>query len=84
MKKILTSPRSNRCIGCGLCVIRASLLIGNTVDLSKSFITITGSKGNYKVLIDYGRDVDINNLEDIVKICPKNCFDIKEEENYEE
>ena len=78
MKKILIAPRENRCIGCGLCVVKSCLLIGDNIDLSKAFIKITGNKGKYKIIIDYG--VHAENLDEIVKICPKNCFEIAREE----
>ncbi|MBU1016956.1 MAG: hypothetical protein ABIJ36_02405 [Patescibacteria group bacterium] len=75
MPKILLSPNEKRCIGCGLCVIKASLLTDNTVNLGKSFIRIYGKPKKYIISIDYGKKTDYT---EIVKICPQSCFEIGE------
>ena len=75
MSKVLTVPKEERCIGCGLCAIKSSLLLGKTIDLSKSFIKIIGKPGKYRVVIDYGTKTD---FKEIVDVCPRGCFSIEE------
>lgn len=75
MSKILTVPRENRCIGCGLCVLQASLVKDSKLSVSDSYIRVTGKAGKYKVVIDYGNDTSDPS---VLKICPRNCFDIVE------
>ncbi|MFH1565612.1 MAG: hypothetical protein ABIB98_00220 [bacterium] len=76
MPKILISPNEKKCIGCGLCVIKASLISDNNVSLKKSFIRVYGKPKSYFLSIDYGRKTD---YKEIVNICPQNCFEIKEQ-----
>jgi NAD-dependent dihydropyrimidine dehydrogenase PreA subunit len=75
MKKILTAPKAERCIGCGLCVLQASIISGGNIDLSKSYVKISGKPGQYKITIDYG--VDTSDIR-VVDICPRRCFEVKE------
>lgn len=76
MSKILTVPKEERCIGCGLCSIKASLIKSKKIDLANSFIKITGPPGRYKVIIDYGTRTD---YKEIVDVCPRGCFEIADE-----
>jgi len=75
MSRILTSSREDKCIGCGLCIMRASLLTGKTISPIKSFIRIYGKAGKHTISIDYGKNT---NFKEIVDICPQNCFELKE------
>ncbi|OIP97933.1 hypothetical protein COT69_01980 [candidate division WWE3 bacterium CG09_land_8_20_14_0_10_39_24] len=74
MPRVL-SPNEKKCIGCGLCVIKSSLIEGSTIDLGKAFIRIYGRPKSYIISVDYGKKTD---FKDIVKICPRNCFEIIE------
>lgn len=77
MKRILTVPREDRCIGCMLCVIKAGLIKTKKIDFSKSFIRVVLDQETkkYKVVIDYGESSSINEIE---AVCPRKCFEIKE------
>jgi len=75
MTRILISPREEKCIGCGLCVIKASLIESSSINLSKSFIRLYSEGKKNIISIDYGRKVD---YKEIVDLCPQNCFEIKE------
>ncbi len=77
MQKILTVPREDRCIGCMMCCMKASLIKSNKIDFSSSFVKVVLDQNTkkYKVIIDYGA---IQNPEHIVNVCPRKCFEIKE------
>ena len=77
MQKILTVAREDRCIGCMLCVIKASIIKHRKIDFSKSYIKIIldQTTKKYKVIIDYG---EIAALDEIVDTCPRKCFEIIE------
>lgn len=82
MQKILTVPREDRCIGCMLCCIKASLLKSKKIDFNQSFIKVVKVEGaqKYKVIIDYGASIEV---EEIIGVCPRKCFEIKEREGDE-
>jgi len=75
MPKILSAPNEKKCIGCGLCVLKASLLSDSVISLGKSFIRVYGKPKAFFLLIDYGKKTD---YKEVVKICPRNCFEIEE------
>jgi NAD-dependent dihydropyrimidine dehydrogenase PreA subunit len=75
MAKVLTTPRAERCIGCGLCSIHSSLIKTGKIDLSNAYVRVTGKPGNYKITIDYGSDTS---SKKIVEICPRRCFELQE------
>ena len=75
MPKILSAPNEKKCIGCGLCIIKAALLEGDSINLGKSFIRIYGKPKSFVISIDYGKRTD---YKEIVKICPQNCFKLEE------
>lgn len=76
-KKYLVVPKESKCVGCNLCVIWASYYQNKKLSIKNSPIQIKGKPGRYKIQIDYGNQ--INQIEQIVKICPQGCFDILEE-----
>lgn len=77
MQKILTVPREDRCIGCMLCCVKASLIKSNKIDFSSSYVKVVldPATKKYKVSIDYGA---IQNPEQVAAICPRKCFEIQE------
>lgn len=77
MQKMLTVSREDRCVGCMLCVLKASILKHKKIDFSKSFIKVIldQTTKKYKVIIDYGEIILPN---EIVYSCPRKCFEIVE------
>ena len=77
MQKILTVPREDRCIGCMICCMKAGLIKTGKIDFASSFIKVVLDQKTqkYKVLMDYGA---ISEPEQIVSVCPRKCFEIKE------
>lgn len=72
-QKYLVTPREQKCIGCQLCVLMASRQEKRKLGINDSPIKVKGKPGRYKIQIDYGDK--IKNPENIVQICPQNCFD---------
>jgi len=76
-KKYLIVPRENKCIGCRLCSLSVSVEENRKLGIKNSKIVVKGTPGNYRVQIDYG--ANIKNPENVLKICPQDCFDIVSE-----
>lgn len=75
MAKILTAPREDRCIGCGLCVVESSLVKNKKIKISDSYVRVIRDKGKYKISIDYG--VDTSDTR-VVRVCPRMCLEVEE------
>lgn len=71
---VLVCNRSDRCIGCKLCVIQSCILKQTPISFAKSFIKVSKKEdGSFSVTIDYGTKT---NYQEIVDICPRRCFEI--------
>ncbi|PIS22815.1 hypothetical protein COT49_03440 [candidate division WWE3 bacterium CG08_land_8_20_14_0_20_40_13] len=70
----LVATNAKFCIGCQLCVLASSRVLRESLSLTDGFITVS-SKGRegFDISIDRAERSD---FEEIVKICPRRCFEL--------
>ena len=71
----LVAPHMERCIGCLLCVLCSSRARGS-ISLEDSAIRIYFDGTSFSAQVDAGLPVS----EEIVKICPRNCLALTEDQ----
>ena len=77
-KKAIKVIAPEKCIGCELCVLALGRLKGK-VGLSGSEIRILNKDGSFNIHLDPNiNEMSEENLEKIVKICPRACFELSE------
>jgi len=73
--KRLRVIKEEKCIGCRICAIYASLSKKNKLDLDSSFIRVVKDGKKFKILIDQGTKTA---YPLVVNSCPRGCFDLEE------
>ncbi|MBU1104863.1 hypothetical protein L6255_02405 [Candidatus Parcubacteria bacterium] len=69
---VISHPKN--CIGCLLCVLASVRISKSKIGLSDGFITVyPKGKEGFDISVDYASK---NDFEEIVTICPRNCFKI--------
>ncbi|MFZ2664102.1 MAG: hypothetical protein WAX66_01965 [Patescibacteria group bacterium] len=86
MAKILKPTQEDKCNGCELCLLEAQRQL-KKVGLEESLIRIFRKKNDENQEIEMQVEIDprisMLHVEKISKICPKNVFEVTDDENTE-